>query len=87
MADSVIDSAVSERQTKSVFSWMTVSRPGNDLTMRWVASAAPPSGSLMSVTLAGAAPRKAGDCAELRSSRIRLLSPGVTSIGTRARMR
>ena len=84
VADSVIDSADSERQIASLFSWTMTSCPGSDLTMRWVASAWLPPGSFTSTT--SARWLAVSDCVTLSTSRMRCVSPSGTSIGTRARM-
>ena len=51
VAESVTDSAASDRHSESTFSWMMMTWPGSDLTTRWIASAPLPLGSMMSVTL------------------------------------
>ena len=87
VADSVTDSAASEPQIGSFFSWMTMTWPGSDLITRWVASAPAPFGRIMSVTVPCAAPVQPSSCAVEMTSRMRSVSPRPASTGTRARMR
>ena len=86
VADSVTDSAASDPQIGSFFSWITMTWPGSDLISRWVASAPPPFGRIMSVTMF-CAPGAASNCAVEMTSRMRSGSPRPVSSGTRARMR
>ena len=86
VAESVTDSAASEPQSGSFFSWMTMTWPGSDLTSREIAMAPLPFGSVMSLTTpccAGAA----SSCAVLMTSSTRSLSPRPLSTGTRAKNR
>ena len=50
VAESVTDSAASDRHSESTFSWMTMTWPGSDLTTCAIASAPLPLGKVMSVT-------------------------------------
>ncbi len=86
VADNVTDNAASERQIESVFSWMTITWPGNDRTACRTASAPSPFGNVMSTTPAGC-PDGEGGTTALTMSRMPVESPIADSIGTRARMR
>ena len=84
VADSVIDSAASDCQSAVAASWVTIRRPGSDLSGRIVASASPPSASRtreMSVSL----PRVA-DCSvsiAVNRSSVSEVVPAGTRASTR----
>ena len=80
VADSVTDSAASERHSESIFSWMMMTWPGSDLTRCWIASAPLPFGRIMSVTPL-CWPGAASSSAALMTSRTRSVSPSPASIG------